>query len=156
MPTDAETKFCTVSPVICTRWPITVSGTYDCQFVLVTNEIAVLNAIPRFDRAPVQAQREQPLQALQEIEEHDGEEREGEQRGGVAGPPLLGVRVHPDHAVHGAFDPPVPAVGVDDGQVVAERHVDRGEEQHQGTELHDPGGGRGHQNFSGRMRATNR
>ena len=25
---------------------MTVSGTYDCQFVLVTNEIAVLNAIP--------------------------------------------------------------------------------------------------------------
>ena len=46
MPTAAETKFCTVSPAICTRWPMTVSGTYDCQFVLVTNEIAVLNAIP--------------------------------------------------------------------------------------------------------------
>ena len=46
IPTAADAKFCTVSPAICTRWPITVSGTYDCQSVLVTNETAVLNAMP--------------------------------------------------------------------------------------------------------------
>jgi hypothetical protein len=46
MPTAADTKFCTVRPAICTRWPMTVSGTYDCQFVLVTNDTAVLNAMP--------------------------------------------------------------------------------------------------------------
>ena len=44
MPTAAETKFCTASPAIWTRWPIVDSPEYDCQFVLVTNEAAVLNA----------------------------------------------------------------------------------------------------------------
>ena len=78
---------------------MTVSGTYDCQFVLVTNEIAVLNAIPGLDRAAVEAQRQQPLQPLQQVEQHDRQEREGQQRGGVAGPALLGVRVDPDQPV---------------------------------------------------------
>ena len=157
MPTAAETKFCTVSPAICTRWPMTVSGTYDCQFVLVTNEIAVLNAIPGSTGAAAEAQRQQPLQPLQQVEQHDREEREGQQRGGVAGPALLGVRVDPDHPVERPLDPPVPPVGVDGGQVVAERHVHRGEEQQEDAELDEPGHRRmRHQNFSGRMRATNR
>ncbi len=45
IPTAAETKFCTASPVIWVRLVITISGEYDCQLVLVTKEIAVLNAI---------------------------------------------------------------------------------------------------------------
>ncbi len=44
MPTAAETKFCTARPDIWTRWPIVASAEYDCQLVLVTNEVAVLNA----------------------------------------------------------------------------------------------------------------
>ncbi len=43
-PTAAETKFCTARPAICTVWPSVDSPEYHCQFVLVTNEIAVLNA----------------------------------------------------------------------------------------------------------------
>ncbi len=118
---------------------MTVSGTYDCQFVLVTNEIAVLNAIPDVDRAPVEAQRQERLQALQQVEQHHREEREGQQRGRVAGPALLGVRVDPDHPVDRPLDPPVPPVGVHGGQVVAERHVHRGEEQQEDAELNEPG-----------------
>ena len=44
MPTAAETKFCTASPAICTRWPIVDSPEYACQLVLVTKETAVLKA----------------------------------------------------------------------------------------------------------------
>ncbi|SKY82183.1 Uncharacterised protein [Mycobacteroides abscessus subsp. abscessus] len=45
IPTAADTKFCTASPSIWERLLITTSGEYDCQLVLVTNEIAVLNAV---------------------------------------------------------------------------------------------------------------
>ena len=124
--------------------------------MLVTNETAVLNAMPGVDRAAVEAQRQQPLQALEQVEQHDRDEREGQQRGRVAGPALLGVRVDPDQAVERPLDPPVPPVGVHGGQVVAERHVHRGEEQQEDAELNEPGRRGGHQNFSGRMSATNR
>jgi hypothetical protein len=43
-PTAAETKFCTASPDICTRWPIVDSPEYDCQFVFVTKLTAVFQA----------------------------------------------------------------------------------------------------------------
>ena len=94
---------------------------------------------PGVDRAPVEAQRQQRLQALQQVEQHDREEREGQQRGRVAGPALLGVRVDPDQPVDRPLDPPVPPVGVHGGQVVAERHVHRGEEQQEDAELDEPG-----------------
>ncbi len=45
MPTAADTKFCTASPDIWTRWPIVDSPEYDCQLVLVTKLTAVLKAI---------------------------------------------------------------------------------------------------------------
>ncbi|CAB4909165.1 unannotated protein [freshwater metagenome] len=53
-PTAAETKFCTASPSGCVRFDSVVSGTYDCQLVLVTNDAAVLNAIAGLtpDRPP--------------------------------------------------------------------------------------------------------
>ncbi len=44
IPTAALRKFCTANPLACTKYPIADSPEYDCQFVLVTNEIAVLNA----------------------------------------------------------------------------------------------------------------
>ncbi len=44
MPTAADTKFCTASPLICTRWPIVDSPEYDCQLVLVTKLTAVFHA----------------------------------------------------------------------------------------------------------------
>ena len=43
-PTAAETKFCTASPAICTRWPIVDSPEYHCQFVLVAKLTAVFHA----------------------------------------------------------------------------------------------------------------
>ena len=94
---------------------------------------------PRVDGAAAEAQRQQRLQPLEQVEQHDGQEREGQQRGRVAGPALVGVRVDPDDAVHRALDPPVRAVGVDPGHVVAERHVGRGEEQEQEPQLEEPG-----------------
>ena len=45
MPTAADTKFCTASPDIWTRWPIVDSPEYDCQLVLVTKLTEVLKAI---------------------------------------------------------------------------------------------------------------
>ena len=45
IPTAAETKFCTVSPIIWVRLVRVCSGVYDCQLVLVTKEAAVLNAM---------------------------------------------------------------------------------------------------------------
>ena len=45
MPTAAETKFCTASPAICTRWPMVDSPEYDCQFVFVVKLTAVFHAI---------------------------------------------------------------------------------------------------------------
>ncbi len=45
MPTAAETKFCTVSPAVWTSGPTPASPAYDCQFVFVTNETAVLSAV---------------------------------------------------------------------------------------------------------------
>ena len=47
MPTAAETKFCTASPAICTRWPIVDSPEYDCQLVLVTKLTAVFQRLVR-------------------------------------------------------------------------------------------------------------
>ena len=47
-PTAADTKFCTESPAIWTRWPIVDSPAYDCQLVLDTNETAVLKAWSAF------------------------------------------------------------------------------------------------------------
>jgi len=44
MPTAADRKFCTARPASCTVYPRVTSGEYDCQFVFVTNETAVLNA----------------------------------------------------------------------------------------------------------------
>jgi hypothetical protein len=44
MPTAAETKFCTVNPAICTRWPCVDSPEYACQFVFVTKLTAVFHA----------------------------------------------------------------------------------------------------------------
>ena len=44
MPTAADTKFCTARPAIWVRWLIVDSPEYACQFVLVTNEAAVLKA----------------------------------------------------------------------------------------------------------------
>ena len=44
MPTAADTKFCTASPAICTRWPCVDSPEYACQFVLVTKLTAVFHA----------------------------------------------------------------------------------------------------------------
>ena len=44
MPVAAETKFCTVRPLICIRWPIAASPEYHCQFVLVTKLTAVFQA----------------------------------------------------------------------------------------------------------------
>ncbi|KDR64254.1 hypothetical protein DC60_10310 [Streptomyces wadayamensis] len=46
MPTAADTKFCTASPLIWTRCPTPGSPGYDCQSVLVTKATAVLNAWP--------------------------------------------------------------------------------------------------------------
>ncbi len=43
-PTAADRKFCTASPAICTVKPMVASGEYDCQFVFVTKDAAVLNA----------------------------------------------------------------------------------------------------------------
>ena len=43
IPTAAETKFCTVNPVICVRWLSVDSPPYDCQFVFVMKLTAVLN-----------------------------------------------------------------------------------------------------------------
>ena len=45
IPTAADAKFWTANPTIWVRLLITTSGEYDCQLVLLTNEIAVLNAI---------------------------------------------------------------------------------------------------------------
>ena len=50
MPTAALTKFCTVSPDICMRWPIAASPEYHCQLVLVTKLTAVFQA-PSVGRA---------------------------------------------------------------------------------------------------------
>jgi hypothetical protein len=44
MPTAAETKFCTASPAICTRWPMVDSPEYHCQLVFVTKLTAVFHA----------------------------------------------------------------------------------------------------------------
>src|SRR5450759_2572429 len=44
-PTPADTKFCTVRPAACTRYPVPASPAYDCQFVFVTNDTAVLKAV---------------------------------------------------------------------------------------------------------------
>ena len=44
MPTAAETKFWTVRPDICIRWPTAASPEYHCQLVLVMNETAVFQA----------------------------------------------------------------------------------------------------------------
>ena len=44
IPTAAEMKFWNDMPSICVRWDIVVSPPYDCQFVLVTNEVAVFHA----------------------------------------------------------------------------------------------------------------
>ena len=44
-PVAAERKFWTVSPAICTAYPVPDSPAYDCQFVFVVNETAVLNAV---------------------------------------------------------------------------------------------------------------
>ena len=45
MPTAAETKFWTVKPAICTRWPWVDSPSRPaCQLVLVTKLIAVFHA----------------------------------------------------------------------------------------------------------------
>ena len=44
MPTAAETKFCTASPAIWTRWPIVDSPEYACQFVFVVKLTAVFQA----------------------------------------------------------------------------------------------------------------
>lgn len=51
-PTAADKKFCTVSPAACTRYPVPASPAYDCQFVLVTNETAVLRAVSTFIERP--------------------------------------------------------------------------------------------------------
>jgi hypothetical protein len=93
---------------------------------------------------------------LQQVEQHDRQERERQQRGGVPGPALLGVRVHADRPVHGALHPPVLPVRVDGREVVPERDVHHGEEHQEDSELDQPGSGHRHQNFSGRTSAISR
>ncbi len=44
IPVAAEKKLCDASATICEKYDIVFSPEYDCQFVLVANEIAVLNA----------------------------------------------------------------------------------------------------------------
>ena len=71
MPTAADRKFCTVSRHL-HRVAQGLSGTYDCQFVLVTNETALLNATrgscPSTPAA--EAQGQQVLDTLDEVEQH--------------------------------------------------------------------------------------
>ncbi len=43
IPAAAEAKFCTVNPAICERWLAALSPEQNCQLVLVTKLMAVLN-----------------------------------------------------------------------------------------------------------------
>ncbi len=52
IPTAAEAKFCTVRPTAWTNSDVPASPAYDCQLVLVTNEIAVLTAVSRCMASP--------------------------------------------------------------------------------------------------------
>ena len=66
-----ETKFCTVSPDICIRWPVAASPEYHCQFVLVTNETAVFQAPSVGQRREAERERQVLLEPA-EAEEHAG------------------------------------------------------------------------------------
>ena len=76
--------------------------------MLVTNETAVLNAIPGSTGPRPRLSGSSACSRCSRYSSDDGQEGEGEQGGGVAGPALLGVRVDPHHPVHRALHPPVP------------------------------------------------
>ena len=111
---------------------------------------------PRIHRAAVQAQRQQRLQPLKQVQQQHRQERKRQHRRGVTRPALLGVGVDAGQPVHDPFHPPVPLAGVRRREEVPERHVHRREQRHQQDDLQEPGGRRGHQNFSGRTSATNK
>lgn len=98
------------------------------------------------------------LDTLQHIEEQDTDQREAEERCGVADPGLLPTRVHPHHAVEDALDGKVAGTGEDAGHVVAEGDVHEGEDDDDDADLQGGGECGVHvcQNLSGKTSATSR
>jgi hypothetical protein len=95
-------------------------------------------------RAPPEAERQGTLQPLQQVEEHDRDSGEAQHTGGVGGPALIGVGVHPNHPVDHPLDAQVGLCGVDPGHVVAKRLVDRDEDHEEEGNLQQTSGSVGH------------
>ena len=81
-PTAGETKFWTVSPSVWTSGDVPDSPAYDCQFVLVTNETAVLSAVSRFIDGAA-GERQDALQGDEREEQDDADDGEPEDGDGI-------------------------------------------------------------------------
>ncbi len=103
-----------------------------------------------------QGQQQVALHALEDVEEHDRDGGERQHAAGVHRPRLLAVRLHPEHAVDAALDPPVPVRADHAVHVVAERPVGHGEREYQRGDEENSGRRVAHQNRSGKSRATTR
>ena len=104
----ADTKFCTVSPDICNRWPTAASPEYHCQLVLVTKLTAVFQAPSVGQRREAERERQVLLEPAEAEEQQDADQREAQHRHGVAAPVLVGVGVDAQDPVRRALDREVP------------------------------------------------
>ena len=139
MPTAAETKFCTASPTICTRWPCVDSPEYACQLVFVTKLTAVFQAARGSSRVPgsLRCSGSFPCSNCRK-QEQDADRGEGEHAAGIGAQVCSDFRVGADQPVDDALTARCLVGGVDAVHVVAERHVDGREGEDQGDEEQDP------------------
>ena len=156
MPTAADTKFWTARPIIWARCPIAASPEYDCQFVLVTNDVAVLKACPGSMPANPRDNGSPDWIAQQEVEAEHADQGERQERTRVDGPALIRLGVDADQPVDATLDPGVLVAGVDAGHVRPEGAVGRRQGDDQEAGLEEAGDSVGHQNLSGKSRAATR
>ena len=97
--------------------------------MLVTNEMAVLNASAGVIPLCPQGSGKSCLCQQQPVQEQDADRREGQQREAVIRPPLPIVGLRADQAVDHPLHAPVPGVGIHPGHVVAQGNMKDDDEQ---------------------------
>ena len=117
IPTAADAKFCTASPAIWARCPIVDSPEYDCQFVLVTNEAAVLNAWSAGTPGNPRLSGRFGCKRSSAYSPSTDDRGEREQGTGVHGPGLVALGVDAHDPVDASLDAGVVVAGVDAGHV---------------------------------------
>ena len=91
--------------------------------MFVTKDAAVLNASAGSTPGKPSDSGQVGLQSLEGEQHQHADEREGDHRGGVHRPALVGARVDADGAVDQALDAQVALAGEHPGHVVAQRSV---------------------------------